>query len=237
MRLQRHLEGVLRFVKAHMKLHRTVGLVVVAMLAAVPAEAGRWKIGYGKCYWDANDSGPNQCSPGRWKVNNGCWFVVNDTGPDQCVPPPQTTPYTVYVSQDGWTGYVTFQELDGYGSTVDGVLSLRSTSAVLDVHFKVYPDGTPSILSSSFTRNTSGTLAWCEPQKRWHEGVDCCDRNGMWGHDLGKWREALRIAYRTSVGGILRRPIPLSVLQLFAATFAGSVALEATWQVWDCAPW
>jgi hypothetical protein len=54
---------------------------------------GRWKAGgTGECYWDPNDSGPDQCSPevptGRWKDdgNGGCYWDPNDSGPDQCVP-------------------------------------------------------------------------------------------------------------------------------------------------------
>ncbi len=51
-------------------------------------KTGRWKIG-GTCYWDGNDSGPDQCSPnsGRWKDgNDGCYFDSGDDGPDQCEP-------------------------------------------------------------------------------------------------------------------------------------------------------
>jgi subtilisin family serine protease len=52
---------------------------------------GRWKSnGSGGCYWDACDSGPDQCSPasGRWKSdgNGGCYWDPNDSGPDQCTP-------------------------------------------------------------------------------------------------------------------------------------------------------
>lgn len=54
--------------------------------------SGRWKSDdNGGCYWDPNDSGPDQCSPptGRWKSdgNGGCYWDPNDSGPDQCVPP------------------------------------------------------------------------------------------------------------------------------------------------------
>jgi hypothetical protein len=52
---------------------------------------GRWKDdGQGGCYWDPNDSGPDQCVPptGRWKDDGqgGCYWDPNDSGPDQCVP-------------------------------------------------------------------------------------------------------------------------------------------------------
>lgn len=53
-------------------------------------ETGRWKIDGSSCYWDANDSGSDQCSPnaGRWKWGNegGCAFDSYDDGPDQCEP-------------------------------------------------------------------------------------------------------------------------------------------------------
>lgn len=52
---------------------------------------GRWKSdGHGGCYWDANDSGSNQCTPptGRWKSDGqgGCYWDPNDSGLDQCTP-------------------------------------------------------------------------------------------------------------------------------------------------------
>jgi hypothetical protein len=55
---------------------------------------GRWKLdGWGGCYWEANDSGPDQCTgsapTGRYKDDGhgGCYWDPNDSGPDQCVPP------------------------------------------------------------------------------------------------------------------------------------------------------
>jgi hypothetical protein len=59
-----------------------------------PGATGRYKVnGEGSCYWDANDSGPNQCSPGgggsgRYKLDGqgGCYWDANDSGPDQCSP-------------------------------------------------------------------------------------------------------------------------------------------------------
>lgn len=61
-----------------------------------PSAEGRWKSdGNGGCYWDAFDSGPNQCEPttvGRWKSGGGgsCYFDSNDEGPDQCLPPAES---------------------------------------------------------------------------------------------------------------------------------------------------
>jgi hypothetical protein len=58
------------------------------------ALTGRWKLGgVGDCYWDPNDSGPDQCdSDGRWKSDGqgGCYWDEYDGGPDQCTPPANT---------------------------------------------------------------------------------------------------------------------------------------------------
>jgi hypothetical protein len=53
---------------------------------------GRWKLGGdGSCYWDPDDSGPDQCSQsgGRWKLggDGSCYWDANDSGPNQCAPP------------------------------------------------------------------------------------------------------------------------------------------------------
>jgi hypothetical protein len=64
-------------------------------LAAPATQAvsdGRWKLGGdGSCYWDPDDSGPDQCSQtmGRWKLGGDgtCYFDANDSGANQCAPP------------------------------------------------------------------------------------------------------------------------------------------------------
>jgi hypothetical protein len=53
---------------------------------------GRWKLGGdGSCYFDPDDSGPDQCSPnlGRWKLggDGSCYWDPADSGPNQCSPP------------------------------------------------------------------------------------------------------------------------------------------------------
>lgn len=68
-----------------------LGIALVASVTS-SAEEGRWKLDdSGGCYFDAADSGPDQCDPtlGRWKDdgNGGCYFDAADSGPDQCVPP------------------------------------------------------------------------------------------------------------------------------------------------------
>lgn len=65
------------------------GTVTKPMAAATGD--GRWKLGGdGSCYWDPDDSGPDQCSPnqGRWKLggDGSCYWDKNDSGPNQCEP-------------------------------------------------------------------------------------------------------------------------------------------------------
>jgi len=63
---------------------------VLTPVAAATTD-GRWKLGGdGSCYWDPDDSGPDQCSQsqGRWKLGGDgtCYFDAGDSGPDQCAP-------------------------------------------------------------------------------------------------------------------------------------------------------
>ena len=55
-----------------------------------PQAKGRYKKDGNSCVWDANDSGPNQCTPqtaGRFKKNGAsCVWDASDRGPDQCAP-------------------------------------------------------------------------------------------------------------------------------------------------------
>ena len=60
--------------------------------AVFAQEKGRFKQQGDDCLWDANDAGPNQCSPvtrGRFKKggDDSCTWDSNDNGPDQCKPP------------------------------------------------------------------------------------------------------------------------------------------------------
>ena len=53
-------------------------------------EKGRVKQEGDNCVWDANDGGPNQCTPitrGRFKKGGDDTWDANDNGPDQCKPP------------------------------------------------------------------------------------------------------------------------------------------------------
>jgi hypothetical protein len=54
-------------------------------------QKGRFKQEGENCVWDANDSGPNQCTPrtpGRFKKEKeACVWDAKDNGPDQCTPP------------------------------------------------------------------------------------------------------------------------------------------------------
>ena len=72
---------------------RVLIAAVVLAIGVVGGEAqqkGRYKKDGSKCTWDANDSGPNQCTPvttGRFKKDgDNCEWAPNDTGADQCRP-------------------------------------------------------------------------------------------------------------------------------------------------------
>jgi hypothetical protein len=58
--------------------------------AAEHQQKGRYKKQGNTCEWDANDNGPNQCTPvtkGRFKKSgDACRWAFNDVGPDQCRP-------------------------------------------------------------------------------------------------------------------------------------------------------
>jgi hypothetical protein len=69
----------------------------VAVKPAAATSDGRWKLGGdGSCYWDPDDSGPDQCSqnPGRWKIggDGSCYWDANDSGPNQCEPATSAVP-------------------------------------------------------------------------------------------------------------------------------------------------
>jgi hypothetical protein len=54
-----------------------------------PQTAGRFKKHGDACVWDASDRGADQCRPktGRWKTEGSrCVWETNDSGPDQCNP-------------------------------------------------------------------------------------------------------------------------------------------------------
>ena len=53
-----------------------------------PQVTGRFKKDGDKCVWDERDKGPDQCSPtGRWKKDgNKCVWAPGDAGPNQCNP-------------------------------------------------------------------------------------------------------------------------------------------------------
>ena len=54
-----------------------------------PVAKGRFKKDGDACRWDANDVGANQCRPasGRWKKDgDACTWSASDSGPNQCNP-------------------------------------------------------------------------------------------------------------------------------------------------------
>jgi hypothetical protein len=69
-------------------------VLAVGTLASVAAgesqNKGRYKKQGDKCVWDANDGGPNQCTPqttGHFKKEgDGCVWDAQSSGDDQCRP-------------------------------------------------------------------------------------------------------------------------------------------------------
>ena len=64
---------------------------VVTPLRSTLDQDGRWKLGGdGSCYFDPDDSGPDQCEAnlGRWKLggDGSCYWDPADSGPNQCAP-------------------------------------------------------------------------------------------------------------------------------------------------------
>jgi hypothetical protein len=85
---------------------------IAAATSVVYGADGRWKLGGdGSCYFDPNDSGPDQCSPptapaGRWKLggDGSCFWDPNDSGPDQCTPAAEAIAEAVPDSLDALLG-------------------------------------------------------------------------------------------------------------------------------------
>jgi hypothetical protein len=65
-------------------------MLAVAVAAGSAQQKGRYKKQGATCEWDANDTGPNQCTPatrGRFKKDGDtCRWDANDNGADQCRP-------------------------------------------------------------------------------------------------------------------------------------------------------
>ncbi len=85
--------GVSRTSLAPSTFHDTTFSIPVPVLAAASTQdKGRFKKEGDNCVWEANDAGPNQCTPvtrGRFKkgADDSCTWDSNDNGPDQCKPP------------------------------------------------------------------------------------------------------------------------------------------------------
>jgi hypothetical protein len=68
-----------------------LAIVALTGMAAADAQAkGRYKKQGANCVWDANDTGPNQCTPaatGRFKKDGAnCVWDATGSGADQCRP-------------------------------------------------------------------------------------------------------------------------------------------------------
>jgi hypothetical protein len=100
-------------------------LTLVLLTLAVPAYAGRWKVGTPVpagvetrlaineksggtiLCWKSTESGPDQC---RWKTNNGCKWTYDGGSTNQCSPNPTIPPAT---ASDPWGKPVTFTGTKG----------------------------------------------------------------------------------------------------------------------------
>jgi hypothetical protein len=133
-----------------MKTLWQITLAIVLMLAVLPltANAGRWKQG-ATCYWDPNDSGPNQCDPnapkptGRYKLSDKCYWDKNDSGPNQCDPltapggePPPVTDATVpeVVYPNGFDSFQQFEEVAPGGMAVCRNFQTRGNAGYIYMH-------------------------------------------------------------------------------------------------------
>lgn len=121
---------------------------------ATQAEAsGRWKSdGAGGCYFDANDDGPDQCTPtpGRWKFDGQrCYWETTDSGPNQCDPTSEEPPPGAEVPQvdENATPDVDYGD-DGFGVETAGptflplCTSYTKRGATGYIAIQTAPDGT-----------------------------------------------------------------------------------------------
>jgi hypothetical protein len=103
------------------------------VLISLAGQTGRWKWGGNTCYWEPNDSGPNQCREGetkggRWKIQGYgmCVWDPNDSGPNQCdpnnPPPPPSPNFSLNDNQvrGTWTAWD-----DGNPWTWEGTIVLK----------------------------------------------------------------------------------------------------------------
>lgn len=136
-------------------------------------QTGRWKIG-STCYWDANDSGPDQCSPnsGRWKDdgNDGCYFDGGDSGPDQCEP-------AVAGTGTGDTG--------GYSCYYDGHPEPCASQEYYDEALSVYTQSLADYdnLMSDIAATDAEVAAWCSANPGQCDDDELASRSGPYASD------------------------------------------------------
>lgn len=162
------------------------GIGVSGSTAAL-ADGGRWKVGESGCYWDPNDSGPDQCSPGtgRYKLGAGpvCYWEANDSGPNQCDPGEQAPAETV--PEDQPIPYV--------DDTASIQLTFTGPGTPPGVYCNDYSlEGQPSMIRFSVSMTSDGTLHYSMGMPR------------IW-ENYGLWYAS------TWVDGALRRIHPRSV--------------------------
>ena len=113
-----------------------IALCLLVLAVGLSGQDGRWKLGGdGSCYFDASDSGPNQCEPsrstpgqqsaGRWKLGESdtCYFDSNDSGPDRPLRVQQVT------------------RVAGNSEVTGRVTSMPTTAARISVNRRTRPRG------------------------------------------------------------------------------------------------
>jgi hypothetical protein len=158
--------------------------VIMSGLCSPDASAatGRYKVdGNGGCYWDATDTGPDQCSPtsGRYKVDGAgtCYWDANDTGPDQCVPAIDQAHY------DSLVNFATAVHASVSGTTPqDGEAALQ-----LAYEYGLVPEPpgnmTPVVFAAvnGYSMRTGGTLTCPEKAKLRQRA----EKAALWSYGLG----------------------------------------------------
>jgi hypothetical protein len=201
---------------------------------------GRWKWGGSECYWEPNDSGPNQCSPGerrgRWKDQGYrvCVWDENDSGPDQCDPnnlPPLPNPN--FILNDNqvigtWTAWD-----DGNPWTWEGTIVLKGPRGdLLAVTQQV-----------DFSNNYDPVVLWTNEVQHVVApgGYECkppdCQGTGrarkVKRHPL--WKPYYKCAFTGCAVGAILSFLPLMGAAVFVRACTGSLLGCMANQLWEWA--
>lgn len=163
-------------------MNKLIPLTLLLLIVATGAEAtGRWKVGpapagtttrafydpntgnpNGVCYWDANDTGPDQCRYKSFSTTPTCRFVT-ETAPNQCTPgqtPPPAPVKTEWVRFEGTRAHVysydgTMQFDDYVDGTGAKTLSWKQSTDVVSI---VLTSAGLTVTRNGATVRTSSTV-------------------------------------------------------------------------------